>query len=157
LQSTYETLGTDAYNIPLKYLQHVLHPNLLLQPPDETSEHLKHTLATCAFSTMSPCCSDEWTLVIVELDAGTEGRWRRMHLAGAAAARPTYDSPTPAHGPGSRPSERPYCCYSSAAAHSAAVVQHGATGDGVRRCGENGTARRHDEGWGAVGEGGATG
>jgi hypothetical protein len=80
-----------------------------------------------------------------------------MHLAGAAAAQPTYDSPTPAHGLGSCPSERPYCCYSSTAAHSAAVVQRGATGDRVRRGGENGTARRHDEGWGAVGEGGATG
>jgi hypothetical protein len=30
---------------------------------------LKHTLATCAFSTISLRCLDEWTLVVAELDA----------------------------------------------------------------------------------------
>ena len=61
------------------------HPDLLLQHP----QCLKHTLATCAFNIMSPCCSDEWTLVVAELDADVEfggkreGRRRRIELAAA--------------------------------------------------------------------------
>jgi hypothetical protein len=29
-------------------------------------------LVTCAFSVMSPCCLDEWRLVVADLDAGRE-------------------------------------------------------------------------------------
>jgi len=80
-----------------------------------------------------------------------------MHLASAAAARPTYDSPTPARALGSRSSTRPYCCYSSAAARSAVVAHCSATGDGGAVWwgeGHDVTPRR---GTGVVGEGDVTG
>jgi hypothetical protein len=68
-----------TYNISLKHLK-----------------HLKHMLAICAFSAMSPCCLDEWRLVVAELDTGAEPwtsaavrsspvRQRREQLAGRAA------------------------------------------------------------------------
>jgi hypothetical protein len=48
------------YNIDVKHLQHTY----------EISETHKKTLATCAFSAMSPCYLNEWRLVVVELDGG---------------------------------------------------------------------------------------
>jgi hypothetical protein len=68
-----------TYNISLKHLK-----------------HLKYMLAIYVFSVMSPCCLDEWRLVIVELDAGAEPRrsaaarsspvrQRREQLAGRTA------------------------------------------------------------------------
>jgi hypothetical protein len=35
-------------------------------------KHLKHTIATCAFSVASAYCSDKWRLVYREFDVGTE-------------------------------------------------------------------------------------
>jgi hypothetical protein len=49
-------------NIDIKHLQHT----------PETSEILKTSLVTCAFSVISPFCLDEWRLVIAELDTGTK-------------------------------------------------------------------------------------
>jgi hypothetical protein len=85
-------------------------------------KHLEHTLFSTMspflrMSTMSPCCLDEWTLIIAELDADTE-IGGRMEPVGAAAAWPSCGSPTPARGH----RRRPCCCYSSAAAHSVAIV-----------------------------------
>jgi hypothetical protein len=54
-------------------------------------KHLKHTHATCAFIVMSPCCLDEWRLVVVELDVNS-GAWslsvwqRRGQLTGMATS-----------------------------------------------------------------------
>ena len=39
-EKTDETLGTDVYNISVQPLQHMQHPDLLLQHP---YEHLQHT------------------------------------------------------------------------------------------------------------------
>jgi hypothetical protein len=88
-----------------------------------------------------------------------------MELVSVVVARPSCNPPMPAHGLGSRPLARPCCYYSSAAARSTqssnAVRSQGmgrsAAGDGVRRNGGKGTARRHDEGQGAVREGGTAG
>jgi hypothetical protein len=40
-------------------------------------KHIKNTLATCAFSAMSPCYLNEWRLVVAELDAGIRSSRRR--------------------------------------------------------------------------------
>jgi hypothetical protein len=50
-RSTFATSTWNTCNTPLK--------------------HLKHTLESCTFSTMSPCYLDEWTLVVAEIDVGT--------------------------------------------------------------------------------------
>jgi hypothetical protein len=57
LEKTDETFGTDACNIRVEPLQHMQHPDLLLQHTYENTcniplKHLKHlkcTLATCVF------------------------------------------------------------------------------------------------------------
>jgi hypothetical protein len=79
---TNETLRTKSCKIRVQPLQH---PDLLLQCPHETFaniplKHLKHMLATCDVNTMSPCYLDEWTLVVVELEAGT-AHWRNNGAA----------------------------------------------------------------------------
>jgi uncharacterized protein YdaU (DUF1376 family) len=61
------------------------HFNLFLQHLYETlptyPKHLKHTLATCAFSATSPCCLGEWRLVDAELDTGVELDAAEWHAA----------------------------------------------------------------------------
>ena len=69
-----------------------------LQRTSETPE-TKHTLTTCAFSAMSPCCLDEWRLVVAEFNAGAEvggsawssrrrvGLRRRMGVHGGTKVR----------------------------------------------------------------------
>jgi hypothetical protein len=44
----------------MKHLQHIL------------LKYLKHTLATCTFSTTSLCCLGEWRLIDAKLNTGTE-------------------------------------------------------------------------------------
>ena len=61
MYSNYNMCNVPIYfcNIDIQHLQHPL-------------KHLKHTIATCVFSVASACCLDEWRLIDVELDAGTE-------------------------------------------------------------------------------------
>jgi hypothetical protein len=52
-------------NIDIQHLQHI----------SETSETLKYTIATCAFSIASAYCLDEWRLFNTELEAT---KWREV-------------------------------------------------------------------------------
>jgi hypothetical protein len=33
---------------------------------------LENMLATCTFNVITPCCLEEWRLIVAELDAGAE-------------------------------------------------------------------------------------
>jgi hypothetical protein len=117
--SIFATSAWNTCNIPLK--------------------HLKHMLATCDFSTMSPCYLDEWTLVVVELEAGADvsgGAWSSLMQQW--------------HGPLVilqcllSAQMWPHCCYCSVATRSTIVVRrHPLAGDRARlKC-----PKWREEGW----------
>jgi hypothetical protein len=106
-----ETLVTNLCNIRVQPLQHMQHPDLLLQHPSENTcnipfKHSKHTLVTCAFNkTWQPngrsmAQRDPSYVVAVEKDGSRLmvvrppaigrtrcPRWRRQHQSGGAASR----------------------------------------------------------------------
>jgi hypothetical protein len=114
------TLETYVYNY---YMCNILIYFCIINIQHLPLKHLKHTLATCAFSVPSTCCLDKWRLVDAELDVtewgrryqqvgGCAGRWAILVLlavvihtgaAGArdgdtrAAARPHRRGPHPPH------------------------------------------------------------
>jgi hypothetical protein len=74
-------------------LQHMQHPDLLLQHRCETLvthlwniwKHLKYTFATCSFSAMSSDCLDEWRSR--RCGARHQRRGRQWHMELASAQR----------------------------------------------------------------------
>jgi len=88
LEHTLETYVYSHYNmcsIPIYFCNiDIQHCNIPLKHP----KHLKYTLATCAFSAISPCCLDEWRLIVAELDVGVE-------IGGSAWSTPVQQQ----HGP----------------------------------------------------------
>jgi hypothetical protein len=76
--------GWNIWNIHLKYTCIAITTCAIFQSTFTTSiyntcnisrkhlNHLKHTIATCAFQRASTCYLDEWRLVNAGLDAGTE-------------------------------------------------------------------------------------
>jgi hypothetical protein len=69
---TDKTFGTYNWNILYSSYSMCNIPIYFCNIPMKDLKHMKHTIATCAFSVASACCWDKWRLVDVELDAGAE-------------------------------------------------------------------------------------